>query len=111
MTTHRPGAPPGDDAGQARHLAHNVDDLTKGSDVGILALDPDDPRLIAGADRALCSGGYVFVDALGLVLVSDTFVLEAIANGAPPLPVTPRLIRADGRTLYAFRMPSRRWPA
>jgi hypothetical protein len=39
------------------------------------------------------------------VLISDVMVAELAANGAPPLPETWRLVRADARSLWAFRVP------
>ena len=92
--------------------ARNVERPPSGSDIGMLPLDPGDPGLIAAADWALAHGGYVVLDGLGVVLVSDVFVVEGVlANGLPPLPETARLVRADGRTLYAFQVAPGRWVA
>jgi hypothetical protein len=80
-----------------------------------IALDPGDPRFIQAADLALATGGFVVAehDDLGvtIVLMSDTFVLQGIANGLEPLPTTFRLIRADGRCLYGFQLPEGSWAA
>jgi hypothetical protein len=75
----------------------------------MVSLDPDDPALTVAADWALKHGTYVVNDDLGVVLLSDVFVAQCVANGAPPLPETWRLLRADGRALWAFPVPEGSW--
>jgi hypothetical protein len=113
VTGHRSGAPPGKGAGAGANRPRNVERPPSGSDAARVtdaSLDPDDPTLIEACDWVLEHGEYLVRDADGLVLLSDTFVVEGIVNGLEPLPETARLARADGRTVYVFRVP-KAWAA
>lgn len=82
----------------ARHRHH--DDIPQNT------ARPLDLAALAGpADEALLTGQPVVVLEHGVILVPDIFVVEALANGLPPLPDTYRLQRDDGRALYVFRAP------
>ena len=55
-------------------------------------------------DLAINSGAVIAVIAADLILVPDTMLMEAEANGNP-YTVTTLLRRADGRTAAIYRFP------
>ena len=59
-------------------------------------------RLIWAADEALDTGGAVEVPGTDLVVLSDMFLAEFVANGHE-FPPAVRFTRDDGRTAYACR--------
>jgi hypothetical protein len=56
------------------------------------------------ADEALTTGEIVTLPELGLVVVPDTVIVEAVANGHD-VTSTVRLYRADGRVAYVWKLP------
>lgn len=74
-------------------------------------LTPEQVRkLERAADLALALGKPVLLrtkETLGheSVMVPDTTMVEGLANGHGDAPPTLRLIRADGRVAYVFRLP------
>jgi hypothetical protein len=68
-------------------------------------ISPEDRAVIeAAADLAIDIAGVVQIDDLGLVVVSDTIMLEGTANGLD-CPRTDEVRRYDGRSAYLYSLP------